>query len=142
MAGVFHWVKIRSFCYATEDENKLRRIMTDISGTEDIGIEMSDGHHGNSMAILTADIKGDRKCRELFGRLGKDVIGHILRDIDSMIDDDCTFRMRLCKQAAVSERYEIVRHGDVVSITCKIASHPARKDIAEKNMIVFLESLL
>jgi RNA binding exosome subunit len=141
MAGVFHWVRIKMFCYATEDEEKLHQVMIGISGTEDFDAEMSDGHHGNSMIIFTADLKRDKKCRELFERLGKDVVCHILEELGDRIDEDCTFRLRIDKQAAVSERYETAHHGDVISITCKISSHPARKEIAEKNMRTFLESL-
>jgi len=142
MAAVFHWVKVRLFCYATEDEEKLRAIMKDVSGTDDLNAEVSDGHHGNSMIIITADLKGNSECAELFKRLGKDVVSDVIDRLEDRIDDDCTFYLRLDKQAAVSGRYEIAHHGDVVSITCKIASHPARKDIAEKNMRAFLEDVL
>jgi RNA binding exosome subunit len=141
MAGVFHWVKVRLFCYATEDQEKLNDLMVSISGTKDFGAEMSDGHHGNSMIILSAELKNGSECTELFRRLGKDVIGSLLDELDKRIDEDCTFYMRLDKQAAVLERYEIAHHGDVISITCKIASHPARKEIAVNNMKIFLEGV-
>ena len=142
MGAVFHWVKVRLFCYATEDEEKLHNVMRNISGTDDFHAEMSDGHHGNAMTILTADIKNNNECAGLFKRLGKDVIEGILNALEDRIDEDCTFYLRLDKQAAVSERYEIAHHGDVVSITCKIASHPARKEIAANNMRTFLSDAL
>ena len=142
MVKVFHWVKIRLFCYATEDEDKLHEVLKNISGAEEFDSERSDGHHGNSMVILSADIKCDSECKKFFKRLGKDVIIGLLNDLDRMIDDDCTFYLRLDKQAAVSERYETAHHGDIISVTCKVASHPARKDIAEKNMHVFLNDIL
>ena len=142
MAGVFHWVKVRLFCHATEDEDMLRGIMARMIGTDDMDAEVSEGHHGNMMIILSADLKGDRECRGLFGVLGKDVICGILDGLEERIDEDCTFRLRLDKQAAVLERYEIAHHGDVISVTCKIVSHPARKEIAEKNMRAFLGELL
>jgi hypothetical protein len=142
MAAVFHWLKVRLFCYATEDEEKLHLMMKNISGTDDFHAEMSDGHHGNAMTILTADLKGNAECKELFIRLGRNVIDNILNSLEDRIDEECTLRLRLDKQAAVSEIYETADHGDVVSITCKIASHPARKDIAETNMRTFLENVL
>jgi RNA binding exosome subunit len=140
--GVFHWVKVRLFCYATEDEERLHALIADIAGDNDIDAEMSDGHHGNSMIIFSADLKGDAECRRLFERLGKDIVSDICANVGGRMDDDCTFYMRLDKQAAVSGRYEIAHHGDVVSITCKVASHPARKEIAEKNMTAFLNGVL
>ena len=142
MAGVFHWVKVTAFCYATEDEEKLGDMMACISGTRDFNAEMSDGHHGNSMIIFTAELKNNAECAGLFGRLGADVIGTVIGELDSRVDDDCMFYMRLDKQAAVSDVYEIAHHGDVVSITCKIVSHPARKDVATANMRRFLEKVL
>ena len=140
--GTFHWVKIRIFCYATEDEEKVHRIIARIAGTDGTDAEISDGHHGNQMIIFSADLKGDAECREMFRRLGKDVVDELVTTVSDRIDDDCTFYMRLDKQAAVSERYEIAHHGDVISVTCKIASHPARKEIAEKNMRIFLEGMI
>ncbi|MCL2143393.1 MAG: exosome protein [Methanomassiliicoccaceae archaeon] len=142
MAAVFHWVKVRLFCYATEDEERLRDVIVSISGTDDISEEISEGHHGNDMIILTADLKGSAECRELFKRLGKDVIDEVLSGLEDRMDDDCTFYLRVDKQAAVSGAYEIAHHGDVVSITCKVAAHPAKKDIALGNMQRFLEDIL
>lgn len=141
MAGAFHWMKIRLFCYATEDEERLHDLMTVISGTEDFDAEMSDGHHGNSMIILSAEIKGDAACKALFARFGKDVLYDVLDDLDGRIDDDCTFYMRLDKQAAVSGAYRVAHHGDVVSVTGKITAHPARKETAVNNMRKFLEDV-
>jgi RNA binding exosome subunit len=141
MAGVFHWVRIRLFCYATEDEEKLNEVMRTLSGKDDFNAEMSDGHHGNSMIIYTAELNKDKECGEFFKRLGSDAIGRILSGLEERIDEDCTFHLRLDKQAAVQERYKMAYHGDIISVTCKIASHPARKEIAERNMRAFLESL-
>jgi RNA binding exosome subunit len=142
MAGAFHWTKVRLFCYATEDEEKLRDLIVSIAGTDEIDEEVSDGHHGNRMIIFSADLKGDAECGRLFGRLGKDIVTSVIDDIDNRMDDDCTFYMRIDKQSAVSGVYEIAHHGDVVSVTCKVASHPARKEIAAKNMRRFLENVL
>jgi len=130
------------FCYATEDEDRLHDLMLRITGADEIDAEISDGHHGNDMIIFSVSLGKDRECGELFKRLGTDVVNEILDKLGDRIDDDCTFYLRLDKQAAVLERYEIAHHGDVLSITCKIVSHPARKEIAEKNMRTFLGSLL
>ena len=141
MPGVFHWVRIMMFCYATEDQEKLHDVMAKISGTMDFGAEISDGHHGNQMVILSAELKNDRECRELFGRLGKDVISYLLNDPENRVDEDCVLYLRVDKQAAVLDRYEVAHHGDVISITGKIVSHPARKEIAVGNMRRFLEDV-
>jgi len=129
------------FCYATEDEEKLHEIMKNISGTEDFHAEMSDGHHGNAMVILSVEMKNNNECKKLFKRFGKDTISSVTDELDKRIDDDCTFYLRLDKQAAVFEKYEIAHHGDVISVTCKVVSHPARKEIAVNNMKKFLDEV-
>jgi len=140
--GVFHWTKVRLFCYATEDGEKLHDLIATVAGTDEADAEMSDGHHGNTMIIFSADLKSDAECRGLFERLGKDIVAELIDTVSDRIDDDCTFHMRIDKQAAVCGRYEIAHHGDVLSITCKVASHPAKKELAEKNMRKFLENVL
>ena len=65
----------------------------------------------------------------------------IKEDVENRVDEDCVFYMRLDKQKAVRGEYEVAHHGDVISITGKIQSHPARKDVAESNIVAFLDSL-
>lgn len=132
---------MRLFCYATENEEKLHDLIVNVSGTDDVDAEISEGHHGNNMIIFSADLKKDAECKKLFERLGKDIVNGLIARIDDRIDDDCTFHMRIDKQAAVLGRYEIAHHGDVISITSKIASHPAKKELAVKSMRSFLENV-
>ena len=141
MAGTFHWIRVRVFCYATEDTEKIRTVVRTVSGKDDLETEMSDGHHGNDMMIISAGLKGAAECKAMFARLGNDLIKELLDGVDDRMDDDCVFHFRIDKQAAVSGTYVTARHGDVVSITCKVASHPAKKDVASENMRKFLENL-
>ena len=52
------------------------------------------------------------------------------------------FYTRLDKQRAVCGEYKIAHHGDVISITGKVASNPARKEVAMENMTQFLKKLI
>lgn len=142
MAGTFHWVKIRLFCYSTEDEIRLEELMTAIAGGNTFEKELTEGHHGNPMIIMESEITKDREIRPFFTGLGKELLSEILDDLDDKIDDDCVFYLRLDKQRAVGGEYRIAHHGDVISVTAKIVSHPARKEIAARNMRSFLEGLL
>ena len=49
--------------------------------------------------------------------------------------------MRLDKQKAVTGTYEVAHHGDVIAITGKVQSHPARKEVAERVLTDFLSGL-
>ena len=141
MAGAFHWVRVRLFCYATENEEKLVEVIKTLAGDLEFVAEESEGHHGNSMTILSMDITKKRDTEKLFSNLGPELIAEIRGQLDDRIDDDCVFYLRLDKQMAVVGSYKVAHHGDVLSLTAKIVAHPAKKDIAVKKMDEFLQSL-
>ena len=93
------------------------------------------------MTILEARLTKQRQYRELFERLGPDIRSWILEDMDNRVDDDCMFYIRLDKQKAVLGTYEVAHHGDVIAVTGKIQSHPARKEVAARTLSEFLAGL-
>jgi len=140
MAGTFHWIKMRLFCYSTEDEGKLEDVMNGIAGGG-FEKEITEGHHGNRIAIMQSEITKDRDARTFFSVLGSDIVSEVLKDLERMVDDDCVLHFRIDKQKAVCGSYEIVHHSDVISVDAKIVSHPARKDVAVSNARSFLDGL-
>lgn len=78
----------------------------------------------------------------VFSNLGKDMLAQLSEGAGDRIDDDCVFYVRLDKQKAVCGEYAVAHHGDVVSITGKVASNPARKEVAVGNFTAFIDSLL
>ena len=142
MQGTFHWLRIKVFCYATENEELIHEKMAEFLGTDEFDCDIADSEHGNRIIILGSEISKQREIVPVFTSLGKDVIDKIKDDIENRIDEDCVFFLRLDKQEFVQGRYRIVHHGDVLSITGKVASHPAKKEIAAKKMIEFLNSLV
>jgi len=138
MTGTFHWIKVRLFCHSTENDEVLEEVMTNLIGSDEFSIEISEGHHGNLMLIFDAELTKEKESVALFSNLGKPVIQYILDNIGDRIDDDCVFYLRLDKQKAVLGEYDIAHHGDVISVTAKVVSHPARKNIAEENLKEFL----
>jgi len=141
MQGTFHWLRIKVFCYATENEELIHEKMAEFLGTDEFECDIADSEHGNRIVILSSEISKQKEVIQVFNSLGKDLIAEINDRIDERIDDDCVFFLRLDKQEFVQGRFRIAHHGDVVSITGKIASHPARKEIAAKKMKEFLSSL-
>ncbi len=138
----FHWIRVQTFCHATEDEDLLERVLEDLVGEADeFSREESEGEHGNAMAVLEARLSRQRQYATLFGNLGEDVRGWILADLDNRVDENCVFYLRLDKQRAVAGEYVPAHHGDVVSITGRVQAHPARKEVAEETLRCFLESL-
>lgn len=142
MASAFHWVKVKTICYATENEDVLHEMMTALTGVEEFEIDISEGLHGNPIIVIDAVLTHNKEFENLFKALGKDVVEQILSEIDDRVDDDCVMYARLDKQKAVQGEYVISHAGDVISITGKVVAHPAKKENALINIKEFLTRIL
>ena len=142
MQATFHWLRIETFCYATEKEDLVSETFRQIAGTDEFQTDISESEHGNQMLILQHMITKQRDMDALFQRLGKDLLQNFLDDMENRIDDDCVFYTRLDKQKAVQGIYAVAHHGDVISITGKVASNPAKKEVAMRNMTDFLQRIM
>lgn len=142
MQATFHWLRIETFCYATEKEELVSQTFRDLIGTDEFQTDVSESEHGNQMLILQHMATKQREMDEIFSRLGKELLQALSDDLENRIDEDCVFYTRLDKQRAVCGEYRVAHHGDVISITGKVASNPARKEVAMENMTQFLKKLI
>lgn len=142
MQATFHWLRIETFCYATEKEELVSQTFRDLVGTDEFQTDVSESEHGNQMLILQHMATKQREMDEIFSRLGKELLQELSDDLENRIDEDCVFYTRLDKQRAVCGEYKVAHHGDVISITGKVASNPARKEVAMDNMTQFLKKLI
>ena len=137
--SAFHWIRVQTFCYATERKELLEETMENLLGEADeYSEDESVGEHGNVMTILEARLTHQRQYRKLFTDLGPEIRAWIVSDLDNRIDEDCVFYIRLDKQKAVQGIYEPAHHGDVIAITGKVQAHPARKEVAARVLSEFL----
>jgi len=141
MQGTFHWLRIKIFCYATENEELIHDTMTELVGSEEIDCDIADSEHGNKILILSIELTKQKEIVPIFQKLGKALCEQIAGRLEERIDEDCTLYLRLDKQELVQEKYVLAHHGDVLSVTGKIVSHPAKKEIAVIKMREFLDSL-
>ena len=141
MNVTFHWVRVQTFCYATERQDLIEDTLKELLGDIEFEEEISESEHGNSMMILETRITKQREFVGLFSKLGADVIDEVLENIDDRVDEDDMFYLRLDKQKAVQGIYEIAHHGDVISIFGKVQAHPAKRDVAIQVMKEFMEDL-
>ena len=133
MAPVFHWVKVKIVCYATEDEDLLHDVIVKLTGIDDdesYDVDISEGLHGNPITVIDANLTHNKDCERIFKNLGKDILESLIPELEDRIDDDDIFYMRWDKQRAVEGEYVLSHSGDVISITAKSAAHPAKKEIA------------
>jgi hypothetical protein len=139
----FHWVRIQTFCYATERQDLIEDTLRELLGEIEFEEEVTESEHGNTMMILEARITKQKEFTSLFSKLPKEILDFIVEDADNRVDEDDMFYIRLDKQKAVQGVYEVAHHGDVISIFGKIQAHPARKDVAIevlKDFITHLEA--
>ena len=142
MQATFHWLRIETFCYATEKEDLVSQTFRDLVGTDEFQTDVSESEHGNQMLIMQHMVTKQKEMDEIFARLGKELLQDLMDDLENRIDEDCVFYTRLDKQKAVCGEYRVAHHGDVISITGKGASNPARKEVAMENMSQFLKKLI
>ncbi len=141
MQVTFHWVRVQTFCYATERQDLIEDTLKELLGDIEFEEEISESEHGNSMMILEAHITKQREFADLFSKLGDGILDFILEDIDNRVDEDDMFYLRLDKQKAVQGIYEVAHHGDVISIFGKVQAHPAKKEAAIRVLKEFIQSL-
>lgn len=141
MNVTFHWVRVQTFCYATERQDLLEDTLVELLGDIEFEEEVCESEHGNTMLILETRITKQKEFAELFGKLGDDILDSIVEDADNRVDEDDMFYLRLDKQKAVQGIYEIAHHGDVISIFGKVQAHPAKKEVAVKVLKEFIESV-
>ncbi len=141
MQVAFHWIRVQTFVYATEDRELIEETMCNLVDPEAMSEDISEGEHGNETIIIEARYTKQREFADLFSKLPQEIIDYILGDIDNRVDEDCILYLRLDKQKAVQGIYEVAHHGDVIAITGKIQAHPAKPDVAKKVLREFLTGL-
>lgn len=137
----FHWMRVQTFCYATERQDLLEDTLKELLGDIEFEEEITESEHGNTMMIMETRVTKQREFNELFSKLGNDILDFILEDIDNRIDEDDMFYLRLDKQKAVQGIYEVAHHGDVISIFGKVQAHPAKKEAAVKVITEYINSI-
>lgn len=134
MANIpFHYVDLRAFCYATEDDKRVEDAVRTFL-PDDFPIERaeSEGHHGDRILILSARVENADDVRVVLDRLTELPMFDGLDDeLEERITENCEFFLRLDKQAAYRGRIEL---GGGLTIRGKVEAYPAKKPIAVENV--------
>ena len=143
MASIpLHYVDLRTFCYATEDadrvETALRRFLP-----EEFEIERAttEGHMGDRILVLSARLENAADVRvalDALADLPESDRERLIDELDERVDDNTAFFMTLDKQAAYNGSVSL---GDGITFRAKIEAYPAKKAAAVENMREVLEQL-
>ncbi|MFO7834324.1 MAG: RNA-binding protein [Halohasta sp.] len=128
----FHYIDLRTFCYATEDEKRVEAALRAFLPEEfDLDRMENTGHHGDRIVVLSARVETADAMRHVLDRLAElDTIDRVLDELDERVDDNCSFFMRLDKQAAFQDE---IRLGDGITLRAKVEAYPAKHEAAVEN---------
>jgi len=134
----FHYIDLRTFCYATEDEKRVEEAIRAFLPEEfELDRMENTGHHGDRIVVLSARVENADDMRHILDRLAElDDIDRVMDELDERVDDNCSFFMRLDKQAAFQDE---IRLGDGITLRAKVEAYPAKHEAAVENAREALE---
>jgi len=128
----FHYIDLRTFCYATEDEKRVEEAIRAFLPEEfELDRMENAGHHGDRIVVLSARVENADDMRLILDRLAElDEIDRIMDELDERVDDNCSFFLRLDKQAAFQDEVEL---GKGITLRAKVEAYPAKHEAAVEN---------
>lgn len=135
-----HYVDLRAFCYATEDDQRVEAALrTFLPEGVELDRAASAGHHGDRILVVSARVERADEMRHVLDRLAElDDIDSVVEELDERVDDNCAFYLTLDKQAAFHGE---IRRGDGITFRSKVEAYPAKREKAVANARELFESL-
>lgn len=132
MSLPFHYVDLRAFCYATEEEPRVADALRTLLPEEaEIEASSGKGHHGDPIVILSARVERAREIEYVYDRLRESVDIDVIREeLEDRIDDNNALFLQLDKQAAAQGE---IRLGSGLTLRSKIEAYPAKRENALEN---------
>ncbi len=140
--GTFQALHARALCHATEDLEKVKRALASATGTAEIQISRTEGHHGNPIFVLEATINGHEEIQDFFERLPSEDLRTLLHSLPSRIDDGCNLFIRLDKQSSYDGKIRLAHNDDVISVRLRVMAFPAKFAVASASVRGFIEDIL
>ena len=135
---MIHNIRYRVFIYENEDKDEILEALLNVLPTAEPEVEEAKGLLEEKMLILTGKIKKKRETKEflntLIDSIGKDQLIKLYNDLDRKMDEKGNLFLRLSKEKALDEEWEILDGGDSIHLKIKIAAYPAKKEVAIKKI--------
>jgi RNA binding exosome subunit len=136
----FHYVDLRAFCYATEDEKRVEEALRAlVPGPEEgsgeafeLERETTEGHHGDRILVLSVRLERADDVRYVLSALRESPdVETIREELGERVTEDCSFFVHLDKQAAY--RRGDAELGEGISLRGKVKAYPAKREAAVEN---------
>ena len=136
----FHYVDLRTFCYATEDEKRVEAALrTFLPEDTEIERDATEGHYGDRILVLSVRLERADDVRHVLSKLTElGSFDRLIDELEDRIDENCAFFIQLDKQAAYRGDVEL---GDGLMLRGKVEAYPAKKDQAIETAQEALEEL-
>jgi RNA binding exosome subunit len=136
----FHYVDLRTFCYATEDEKRVETALrTFLPEDTEIDRDATEGHYGDRILVFSVRLERADDVRHVLSKLTElGSFDRLLSELEDRIDENCAFFIQLDKQAAYRGDVEL---GDGLMLRGKVEAYPAKKDRAIGTARAALEEL-
>ncbi len=127
-----HYLDLRTFCYATEDQTRVEEALRTLLPEEHpIERQESEGHYGDQILILSTRVDTADGMRTVLRQLAAgDVLRAIAPELSDRVTDNCELFVQLDKQAAAQGTIAL---GDGITLRGKIEAYPADPDAAVDN---------
>lgn len=133
MASIpFHYVDLRTFAYATEDEALVERALRTFL-PEDAAVERTEneGHHGDRIVVLSTRLDTADEIRQVLSQVADlGDIESVIGELEQRVDEDCSLFLQFDKQAALDGEVTL---GRGILLRAKVEAYPARKETAVEN---------
>lgn len=128
----FHYIDLRTFCYATEDEARVEAALRTFLPEEyELDRAVSEGHHGDRIVVLSTRVDNADDIRYVLDRIDELAdIDRVVDELDDRVDEDCSLFLRFDKQAAYQGRIEL---GSGIAVRAKVEAYPAKRTTAVEN---------
>lgn len=135
-----HYVDLRTFCYATEDEKRVEQALRTFL-PEEFELERveNEGHYGDRILVFSARVETADEIRHVLSRVADlEEFETLIGELDQRVTDNTELYLTLDKQAAFNGE---VRRGDGITFRAKVEAYPATKEAAVENAQEVLERL-
>ena len=135
-----HYVDLRAFCYATEDEKRVETALrTYLPEETPIERDETEGHFGDRILVLSTRLENAADIRYVLRKLtALDEIDRVIDELDDRVTENTELYLRLDKQDAFSGTVSL---GDGITFRAKIEAYPATKENALDSARTVLEDI-
>ena len=133
-----HYVDLRTFAYATEDEKRVEdALRTFLPEEAEIERAESTGFHGDRIVVLSARVENADGVRHVLSKMAASPdYERVFEELEDRVDEDCSFFLRFDKQAAFKGE---TRLGEGITLRAKVEAYPAKREAALENAREALE---